>query len=250
VSKVFVVIAEAPADFAIATELADRVLCEQVVWLEVGLLDTQRTWMFKDPAGHDLSWAAIKKSADKLRIPTRGRFQGKSGEFDAKAARRAIRYVLKVFQAVDAIVLIRDLDDQPTRRDGLKQARNEHESEPPIVIGAANPERECWVLSGFETRNDAEAELLKSERQMLGFCPCERSHELTDGKDDTRRKSPKRVLRVLTRDDPERQRVCWMEMPLERLRERGQDSGLSDYLKEVQSRLVPLIDPHAGRTTA
>ena len=91
---------------------------------------------------------------------------------DALAARRAILYVLKHFEVVDAILLIRDMDNVPQRRDGLEQARDFFAQSTPIVIGAADVERESWVISGFEPQNADEQSRLAEESQALGFDPC------------------------------------------------------------------------------
>jgi hypothetical protein len=178
-----------------------------------------------------------------LGIHVRGHFDDKPGEPDAKAARRAIAYVRKRFDPVDAILLIRDLDDQPQRRQGLEQARDASQHVT-VVIGAANAERECWVLSGFVPETDEETEKLESERQALGFHPCEQSHCLTAGKNDRAKRSPKRVLAILTAGNRERERRCWVDTRLTVLRDRGQQNGLADYLKDAKDRLVPLIAGH------
>lgn len=47
---------------------------------------------------------------------------------------------------IKAILFIRDLDNQPDRRQGLEQARTEHRDRQPqleIIIGTANPKREA-----------------------------------------------------------------------------------------------------------
>jgi hypothetical protein len=51
----------------------------------------------------------------------------------------------------------------------------------------------------------------------------------------------KRVLAVLTGDDRDREARCWLETPLETLKERGQSSGLATYLAEIEKRIVPLL---------
>jgi hypothetical protein len=74
--------------------------------------------------------------------------------------------------------------------------------------------------------------------------PCDprlRSHELTDGKNNQGRTSAKRVCEVLTANNLDRQRECWQKTELKTLRERGQENGLTEYLAEVEERLVPLF---------
>ncbi len=245
-SKSFVVVYEAPADFATSTELADRVLKAEIGWLDDNdtLLDSQRLWIGKDREGSPLTWKSIPSKALELGIRVRGHFDGEPALPDAGAARRAIVYLLRRFETIDAILLIRDMDDQNARREGLEQARALFGSMATIVIGLAITERECWVISGFDPNNDNEKQRLDNEKQNLGFDPCERSHELTACKDDQAKRSPKRVLSVLTGSSGERQRRCWQEASLPVLERRGQGNGLSEYFKEIRALLVPLVTGH------
>lgn len=239
-SQRFAVVHEAVADFQTATELADRVILEAFDWLEVEQIDHQREWVEEVPADR-LTWKAIPRLARELNLRAHGHFDGQPGEPDATAARRAIRYLCATIPDLNAIILIRDQDDQPERRIGLEQARSEYHGETKIVVGLAVVEREAWVLSGFDPGNEAEQARLDAERQTLQFDPLSRSHELTAGKDDKATRSPKRVLRHLSGDDRERERRCWMETPLDRLYERGGQNGLSAFLLEVQHKLATLI---------
>ncbi|HEY8505534.1 MAG TPA: hypothetical protein VIL46_13200 [Gemmataceae bacterium] len=110
-----------------------------------------------------------------------------------------------------------------------------------IVVGLAVVEREAWVISGFDPQDDEETARLGAERQTLGFDPRLRSHELTACKNDQAVRSPKRVLRQLSGGNRDRERNCWTNTSLERLRERGSENGLAAYLQEVRDRLARLI---------
>jgi hypothetical protein len=241
VSKRFFVVYEAPADLTTATELADRVLTAEIDWLDESLLDSQRQWVGEDQPGEPLTWTSIPSRAQALGIKVHGHFNGEPGLADAKAARRAIAYVLRRHETVDAILLIRDRDDQPERRQGLEQGRAPYSHLTRIVIGLAVPERECWVLSGFEPKDEAERERLEEEIRHLGFHPCRESHQLTACKDDQAKRSPKRVHAKLIGRDRERERECWQATALSVLAERGAENGLRAYLDEVRNLLVPLI---------
>ena len=206
------------------------------------------------PDGERLTWTGIKKSAPDEGFRVHGHFdEGEPALPDARAARRAISYLRRKLPNLDAIVLIRDQDNKPKRRDGLEQARREDGLEQArradrkrlrIVVGCAVVERECWILSGYEPEDEDEIARLHAESSRLGLDPRHRGHELTPGKDDQPR-GPKRVLRILSGGDPERERRCWTTTPLPTLRERGTDNGLAAYLTEVQSRLAPLLG-HPG----
>jgi hypothetical protein len=240
-SQRFAVVHEAEADFRTATELADRVLLESIDWLDEHLIADQREWIGMAAGDCRLTWKAIPRLAREVGIKAHGHFDGEPGEADAAAARRAILYLKEAIPDLNAIVLVRDQDDQPERREGLEQARGQYHGGTVIVIGLAVVEREAWVISGFDPQNAEETARLDIERQALGFNPCERSHELTACKDDQATRSPKRVLRQLSGDDRGRERHCWTNTPLERLREWGGENGLATYLHEVRDRLARLV---------
>ena len=239
----FVVVYEAPADFETATELADRVLVELVGpgdWLEADLLPSVREWV-EEAEGGPLTWKRVAELARAAGVRLAGHFDGRPGEPDAKAARRALAYVRLRLGDVAAAVLVRDADHQGERRIGLEQARNGHTGSFPVVIGLAVIERESWVVSGFDPRDEAEEQALADERQNLGFDPREQSHQLTAGKDDTAKRSPKRVLRELCKNDRNRERACWRETPLPTLEGRDRGNGLGAYMHEVRTVLRPII---------
>jgi hypothetical protein len=152
-----------------------------------------------------------------------------------------VRALVQRGDAIDAVLLIRDMDDQPERETGLGQARTEaqHWTRAPIILGCANPKREVLVLCGFEPGTDDEHTSLRALRQELGLSPNERAHEL-DAKDEQARRSAKRVLRVLVGDDRDRE-ARWKETPLDTLRARGEQTGLRAFLAELQAHLLPLV---------
>lgn len=233
------VVCEARADVLISTELADRVLLWEVDWLESELLISQRTWI-RESNGTELLWKHIKSLARPLGIKIHGHFDGRPGLPDASIARRAILLLKRLFDP-EAILLIRDADKQAERLDGLNQARDHFAGEPKIVIGVADPEREAWVIAGFEPYDDEERKLLEIERKNLGFDPRVRSHELTATNDDQAKKSPKRVLKVLTCGSVEREKPCWQKTDLGTLESNGRENGLAPFLIELKQHLVPLI---------
>jgi hypothetical protein len=240
VSLQFAVVHEAPADFQTATELADRVLVESLDWLEEDQVEYQRTWR-REVGGEPLTWKRVKQLALDSGIDAIGFFDGEPAEPDARAARRAILYLRHALPDLAAVLLIRDQDNQPERRAGLEQARREEEGRLPVVVGLAVVERESWVISGFDPRDDVETSRLAAERQKLGLDPRERSHELTACKADNAPRSPKRVLRALCGGDGDRERRCWRETTLGTLRDRGGENGLGAFLDEVRKQLAGLI---------
>jgi len=240
VSRQWVVIAEAKADFVLVTELADRVLVEKIDWLETVHLDSSREWIDHENDEDALTWAVISNKANAAGIRVRGNFGQGTISSDARATRRALIYIRQRFPAVDAIVLSRDIDDDPERLEGMQQAIRSHSAGISAVIAAANPKREAWVLCGFDPR-DADEQLRLAEcRQQLGCDPREKSQTLTArGAQDLR--NAKRVLGILTDSNLDRESACWRETALDTLRQRGQENGLADYLTDVQEKLVPQV---------
>jgi hypothetical protein len=242
----FVVVCEGPTDFRTSSELADRVVCESVDWIEPEMLDLYRGYGGFTSDEPFLTWRHVKALAREAGIRARGFIEGHPAELDAQQARRALVFVRSKWPEVDGILLIRDDDRLANRRLGLEQARNASSLSSRIVIGLAHTKRECWALAGFEPCNDQEQALLAEIRQELGFDPCARAEELTAIHNHDKR-SAQRVLRHLVQGDHDREATCWKQTSLQLLRERGERTGLRQYLQEVEERLVPLLDPSRGR---
>lgn len=249
------IVYEDRADAEIATYLADRVLADSLSWLEKepnqdlqaddSPLNSLREWI-REYKGRRLKWSEMDDLATESRLPKlRGFFDGQKGLADARSARRALRVVTQLFGNLGATVLMRDSDQDESRRAGLEQARQEHCRQPdafPVVIGVANVKKECWVLSGFIARTQAEETTLETERQKLGFNPLTRSEELTAKHDpDNDLRSAKRVLKQFTDSNAERERECWMTTPMNHLRGCGANNGLSEYLDEIERILLPVV---------
>lgn len=173
---------------------------------------------------------------------------GKGKGFDYSRAHKAklLFIQLRKTQSVDALILIRDLDsDHPLpRRNSLEQVRNESPSLV-IVLATPYPNQEAWVLNLFQP-TETEKTILAALRKELGFDPCQKPEELT-AKDETAKRSAKRVVRELTGGSRERKEQCWQETQLSVLGndddERGKETNLKAYLKEVREHLLPILDP-------
>lgn len=236
----FAIVCESPADRRTAADLADRVLCQQVGWLELDDLKLHRRWQGLEESDSHLEWHQTKDLARQRHVKAHGHFEGKPGAPDAYAARRALLLIATAPKSPDAVVLVRDTDGQEERRDGLEQARREREWPFPIVLAVAHPKRESWVLTGFEPRNEVEGERLEALSRELGFDPRRRSETLSAAGTGMPRNA-KRILALLVGEEPEREWTCWREPALDLLEERGKLTGLADYLNEVRDRLVPLF---------
>ncbi|WP_244227242.1 hypothetical protein [Corallococcus aberystwythensis] len=209
-------------------------------WLDDGTLDTQRRWQGRTPNESFLRWASVRSEADKAGLKGLfGHFGSKPGEPDALVARRALMLFMKADKAPDAVVLIRDSDADPRRRLGLEQARDDGRWPFQVVIGVAEPKRECWVLTGFEARAHEEKALDELE-QRLSFHPVRDAHRLTASEHGAKNDA-KRALKELMSEDPERERECLRDTPLASLQAQGSKVGLSKFLEEVRQRLVPVV---------
>jgi hypothetical protein len=234
----FLVVCEARADFLTSSELADRVLCEFVKWIEPEILDALREYVGLPGDERFLTWTRVKALAKESLLLPRGLIDGRPAELDAQQARRALYYIESNWPEIDAILLIRDDDRLRERRRGLEQARAASRLRERIVIGLAHTKRECWVLAGFEPSDDLEHARLAEIRQELGFDPCLSPEKLTAIHDHDKR-SAKRVLRHLVQKSPDREAACWKQTPLHILRARSEQTGLCQFLQGVKDRLVP-----------
>jgi hypothetical protein len=256
--KRLLLVCEGPADERTATTLADRKLrVSGPAWLQELLeqsLDEQRAWV-TEVGGTKTRWRSLDALCQSLgvRLP-RGRFGDEKRTADSVAARKAV-FLLRRLDDVDALVIVRDLDDQPERAAGLEQGRRLAASVTPglpVVLGLANPKREAWVLAGFVPGTDDERARAAALRQELGFDPCRAPHRLDATKHGAAHEA-KRVLHVLTEGDLARERRCYEETPLEHLETQGgdgragqpgappRDCGLRAYLAEIAERLTPLL---------
>ncbi len=147
--------------------------------------------------------------------------------------------------AIDALVIVADLDNQPADRlKGLEQGRVRGQAvldSVPVIVGAPNPNREAWVLVGFDPLDAAEQAKLDAERRTLGFYPNESPERLV-AVDERAQNHTKRVLDVLTGGDDEREARCWSESRIESLQARGVGCGLTHFMTEVEQKLCPQID--------
>ncbi len=242
------VVCEALADYRTATALAERVFFE-VDWVDADLLRDCPLWWGQNQRTPYILWTEIKELAGQLGLrKTPGHFGGQPAQADAHIARRALFLLQRLHPDLDGVLLIRDDDRQTERRAGLEQARSASALGDRVVIGLAHCKRECWVLAGFDpvAEDEAEQVLLTEIRQEIGFDPRLNAERLT-AKHDQDKLSAKRVLAVLTRNDRDREEFCWKVASLVTLSQRGVESGLADFLRELKDRLLPLFTGHPSR---
>jgi hypothetical protein len=252
----FIVIVESGADSRTATKLAERVLKEKFDWLDDDILQHCFQWTGLEEGTEFSCWRDITKIIDNAKSQIKykpSRFIGhhsKSVPLKADGAAsikvlNLVRFLQRIRQ-IKAVIFIRDLDNQPERKEGIEQARSEHINKTPkleIVIGAADPKREAWVLNGFIPSNQQEKQIIEEIKNKLSFDPSIESHRLraTSEKEPERIRNVKVVVEQLTGNDMEREKQCWEETNLKHLRERGVDTGLTDYIQEVEQRLAAIL---------
>ena len=235
------VVCEAQADQQTGCDLADRVLVAEVDWLERDWLPHSRQWRgFRSDDTFLSLLHDVKRLAAKYNIKSHGFIEGQKAAPDAHLARKALRLLWASADPPDAVVILRDDDGDVRRKEGLKQARKDSKLDIPIILGIAHPKREAWVLAGFEPKGHDEDARLAQCQEELHFDPREAAASLT-AKRDHETKSAKRVLRVLTAGDFDREAQCWRETDLDILERRGQNTGLAAYLEEVRTRLAPFF---------
>lgn len=252
-----IVIVESSADARTATHLAERVLLENIDWLDREQIPYLFRWSGLEENTDFSCWKDIFKIVTfaqeslGMRMPRflgRRRYGNQPLKADGASSIKILNLVayLQKTRDIKAVLFIRDLDNQPERREGIEQARLEckyPQNQLKIIIGTADKMREAWVLNGFIPSTPEETRILEEIKTKLNFDPCEESHRLrSNSKEEPERiRNPKIVVEQLTGGEMERERQCWEETPLEILRQRGTKTGLVAYLQEIEQRLIPII---------
>ena len=244
-----VVIAEASADAQIATHLAERLLLEKIEWINPYLKELLK-WRGLEESTTYTPWSALKKLSQTTIPRIRPRFD--SLRLDATIMAKIYYEIRQQNAKVNGLLLVRDLDNQPDRKSAFAEGRHLLTNDPKlahfpkleIILALPCQKREGWVLNGFEPQNNDERMRLEELKESLTFNPCLEAHRLRSTKKtgEERERNIKIVLADLTNSDFERERLCWEETPLSTLRTNGIETGLTDYLDEVENRLLPLIN--------
>lgn len=243
-SLVIAVACEADSDFQSARVLIDRLLCEQHPWIEEHL-HSQRSFV---AAVADHSWTRLQNAHEMARErglrPRKGHFNGQPGEADALLGRSVMLLLSSLRPRPSVLIVLRDIDNHISRMAGWQQVRNEYHGKPPLITGLAIIKRENWILAGYSPDNDVERSRLRIETTNLGFDPTVSPHE-ADAHDESAKRSPKRILTTLISLDGEakvlREIRCLQESDLSVLTDRGQKTGLAQFLIDLRTLLCPLL---------
>ncbi len=230
------IVCEDKPDADLARTLCDRTACDHphLDWLPEHL-ESNRTYIGLDNEFDFVKWASCKK------LPSRahGHFGDKPGNPDASITRKILVAIERQLPEGTIVILVRDSDNHLSERmAGICQAMKHAGYSGTIIVGMPHCNREAWVLNGYDAFDDDEAKLLKEMRKELGFDPRTKPDRLTAQSEESR-KSSKRILYKLTGGDRDRERKCWEETPLDKLKERGDGSRLRDFLEQLETKLVP-----------
>lgn len=238
--------AEAAADARTGRGLADRVLTEEgPEWVEPELLPDLRTWTGLDATAGFSKWTELK---GRPRPRGRPRYIGHASDgpkgsdyaMGVKALIEAESLALSGGERI-AVVMLRDCDATPDRREGLRQAAHEPRfAGLNPIVGIADKMRESWVLSGFVPAASGERVALVALKDALGFDPTAEPERLRAAAPSEPR-HPKRVLAELTGGDAAREARCWLDTPLADLRARGGHNGLAAFLDDARDRLIAVL---------
>jgi hypothetical protein len=239
------VIAEADADRRQVCELVGRKLRAHAPdWWDDEQLAAEREYCGLLPGTLFTRWRELRDLPSPEGALRRGGFIGFSGRmrhFDYPLGRKAPLSCTLASPLMDAVILIRDMDNQPKERAAsLHEARGEipaHRLK--IALALPNAKREAWVLNGFEPQDEKERAALEAVRQELAFDPLSHAEKL-DATTHGAKADAKRVLARLINDHT-REARCWTATSWQILRQRGVHSGLTAFLQEVKDHLVPLV---------
>ncbi len=222
----FAVVAEARADQQIASELAERVMLDEVDWIDRENLGDFCRWHGLEEPGGYLPWMRIAGAARARGIVKHGKFRQSPGVFDERRARLALRLFKSLDEPPDGVLLVRDTDAEDQRLPSLERVRAAGDWEFEVVLATPDPKRECWVLAGFDPIDDEEEAALNEAKALLGFDPRLHAERLT-AKTDKGKRNAKKILKRLMRPESEREESCWRQADLGVLRERGKGSRLT-----------------------
>jgi hypothetical protein len=226
-------VVEANADADTVRLLVARLFLQGADWVTPDMLE----WRGFEPHEQVAFWKNVSRLCTQHKVRIQGKFDETRGAPDAYAARSALMLFSKLGKP-DRIILVRDADNQPDRITGLHQGRTDDRHKidaSDVAIGVAIPEREAWHLVGFIPNTDDERQRLAEERQRLGFDPTRYPHRLRGNA----KRNAKPVLDKLTAGDPERERQCLTDLPLDD--PRCEDCGLTSFLTELRERVVTAI---------
>jgi hypothetical protein len=242
-------VAEDEGHVRVVTTLVDAALLDGCAWLD-GVLEYCRRWRGLEEGE---AWSKHRREdaqggagrgaggrPDRPEIRPHGHIQGEPLKSNARETREILSRFQEREPRPDVLILARDLDGRPERLEGIDQVRRGLDWSFRVVVAAPQPEVEAWVVSGFEAADEGETRALRGLCEALSFDPTREAHRLTSRPSDVPTDA-KRVLAALTGGDEAREGRCLADRS--RLRERDRGNGVTAFLDEVDTVIVPLFRP-------
>jgi hypothetical protein len=253
-SRRFVVVAEDRQAFLLATVLCDRVIAERSGWLRDHWADEEqrrsfRVWDKLDASSPD-DWT--RRSDVKRLWPKRAHTLGMKAE--GALAYKATKLALDHPGEAAALFVVHDSDGDPETAGNMREGARRAMRTPDqltVIAAVPHPEAEAWVAAGIVPETLHEQKRHEAERSRLGFDPIAAPHELSSGKSTDKRDAKgtcREILGGAFKDAPERWARCWEATALETLERNGRGAGLSEYVKEVEERVLPLLGDRSPRS--
>lgn len=239
----------------LARDICDRVVAERAneEWLRElwspAHIESQRYWTGLDD---DTWWSdrpRCEREADLLDISANIRIKetGRKKAFHGVAglAFRTTKMAAWRQPRPDILVLAGDTDGQEDL-DRLRKAGVAGANESlPVLVAEPIREAEAWIVAGFEPHNEAERDRLKQVQKELGFDPTSQPERMMSTITGDKRDS-KRICKFLLGIDhispnAKRAKICWLDTPLETLIQRGERTGLADYIRQIEQVLLPML---------
>lgn len=230
------VVGEDKAHRHVVSSFGDRILCDEVAWIDRDTLLYYRRWQGRSAAEDYFPIHKALVEARKKRLPMYGRF-GRGP--DVKLFRAALLLMADQDRIPQAVVIARDIDSKKSRRQSFFLAVESGEWPFVVVFAGPDPEIESWILCGFEPESPEERARLSTLKHELSFEPNKQPHRLTSVTRDGQRDA-KKVLHSLTRGDRDREDRC-LAAPWTRLESVGEKCGLAQFLASVRGDVIPLF---------
>ncbi len=239
------VVAEDVLGATLARDLCDRVVVERGprwlsdLWHDALTRESQRRWGGVDDAERWAGWGDMKRLAGALGLRSHG-LGMKGGAFEAY---RTAHAAAMLDPRPDVLVMCRDTDGNDSLRTemiaGLERARVD---DVPIVLAVAHQEAEAWVVTGFVPRHAREREQLERLAHEVGFDPTLEPQRMTP-KTRADARDTKRCCDLLLAEGvhSDRGTACWLDTPLNDLTRRGRETGLPEYLADVERVILPVL---------
>lgn len=248
--------AELPVVFAVACEdrghyeavtlLTDRRIAEAAPWASGAVLEHVRVWLADDGR----PWFVLKDAWGSARasgVRPHGHFGGAAGLPEARMFRAQLLLWKKLKDdgnQLDAAILIRDLDRKEGREGGMQQAISSG-SWPFVIVGAwCIPEVEAWAIACFGPMNERERAVHTRLVNELKFDPTREPERMSSTSGSNR--DAKRVGQALFEGDHTR-RLRGFERSIDEVHACGVTCGLADFLREIDTKLVPLLTGKPGQ---